>query len=295
MHTRSILPGVVVAAEAAEVASAMPVMRQVRRALAELAGLVLPVDCAGCGLPGTALCGGCRSAFAAPAQAVLLTGWPSAPPAAAAAVYARRARRVVVEWKDRGRHDLTGVLGTALARAVAALPDRAADPPVGGLQAGAQGIVTGAAPHLPGAVPARPVRSPTVTLVPVPSSRAARRRRGEHLVARLAVEAARQLRRAGGDVRVLPALRLVRPVADQAGLGRSGRRANLDHAMRLAPSAAVAVLGRRCVIVDDVLTTGVTVREASRVLSEAGAWPAGVAACCATPLLRGLSGGLHLH
>ncbi|HEY6794398.1 MAG TPA: phosphoribosyltransferase family protein [Kineosporiaceae bacterium] len=110
----------------------------------------------------------------------------------------------------------------------------------------------------------------------------------------LALRAAGHVREAGGDVRVLPVLRLARPVVDQAGLGRSGRRANLDQAMAVRRSGTAAIAGRRCVVVDDVLTTGVTVREACRALSEAGAVPVGIAACCATPLLGGLSGGGYL-
>jgi predicted amidophosphoribosyltransferase len=132
-------------------------------------------------------------------------------------------------------------------------------------------------------------------IVPVPSSPAARRRRGDQLVVRLAVRAAADVRAVGGDVRVLPALRLVRRVADQAGLGRDGRYANLDHAMAVRGSARRCVPGRRCVVVDDVLTTGVTVREAGRALQAGGAVLIGVVGGCATPLVGGLSGGPHLH
>lgn len=132
-------------------------------------------------------------------------------------------------------------------------------------------------------------------IVPVPSSAAARRRRGEHHVLRIALGAAAHVRRMGGDVRVLPALRLVRRVADQSGLGRAGRSANLDGAMAVRRSARRLVRGRRCVVVDDVLTTGVTVREAGRALDAAGAVLLGVAGACATPLVGGLSGGPHLH
>jgi predicted amidophosphoribosyltransferase len=250
------------------VARVQPPLRRARRALGQSGRLVLPVDCPGCGLPDVALCGRCRMELAARPHRVALTAWPTGPPARAGAVYDGCVRRIVVAWKDAGRHDLTGVLAAALARAVGALPT---------------GVARAAA------------SSRSVLLVPVPSSRVARRRRGESLVTRLALEAARRLRRAGHDVRVLPALRLVRAVADQVGLGRSGRRANLDHAMGLRRASAALVCGRRFVVVDDVLTTGVTVREACRVLIGAGGIVAGIAASCATPLVGGLSGRRDLH
>jgi predicted amidophosphoribosyltransferase len=237
----------------------------VRRSLADLAelgGLVLPVDCAGCASHGVTLCHDCHDALASPSRVVHLTAWPDGPPARAGAAYQGRVRRIVVSWKDRGRHDLTGALAEPLARALLALPDAA----------------TGGA-----------------LIVPVPSGRAAVRRRGEALVTRLAFDAARRLRRGGVDVRVLPALRLVRQVDDQVGLGRSGRSVNLDHAFAVRPAAGRLVAGRRCVIVDDVLTTGVTVGEANRALMQAGGLVVGVAATCATPLVGGLSAGPHLH
>ncbi len=73
-------------------------------------------------------------------------------------------------------------------------------------------------------------------------------------------------------------LRSRRPVQDQAGLGEVERAANLAGSMRCLGSAGPGPV----VIVDDVLTTGSTVREAQRALEEAGVVPVGVATVAAT-------------
>lgn len=64
--------------------------------------------------------------------------------------------------------------------------------------------------------------------------------------------------------------------ADQAGLGRAQRMANVTgrfRARRWAPGVLVPPPGRPTplvVVVDDVLTTGATVREAVRALAACG-------------------------
>lgn len=117
-----------------------------------------------------------------------------------------------------------------------------------------------------------------VLLVGVPSSRRAAAERGGDHVQRL-------LRRLAPSVgcRVTPdVLSLGRDVQDSAGLGRADRARNLDGAMRaVRPRAPTPVL-----LVDDVVTTGATLREARRALSDAG-WPVlGAAAIAATPSPR---------
>ncbi|HEY7047943.1 MAG TPA: phosphoribosyltransferase family protein [Jatrophihabitantaceae bacterium] len=115
---------------------------------------------------------------------------------------------------------------------------------------------------------------PGVVLVPVPSARAAARRRGGDHVLRLARPAAVRL-----GIPVIPALGLVRRVGDSAGLDARQRRANLAGAMVAhAPPPGVAA-----VLVDDIVTTGVTVQESLRALRAAG-WPVlGAATLAATP------------
>jgi predicted amidophosphoribosyltransferase len=257
------------------------VARAVRKALLDLFGVMLPVDCAGCGRPGEALCPECSVALSGPARRVRLTAAPGLR-ACAVAPYTGPVRREVVAWKDHGRHDLTRRLAGALCAAVLHLlaeAGRSDDP------------------HRPRSGAASPVHGPLgeVLLVPVPSRRRARGRRGADVVLRLSLQAARQVRAGGVSVRVVPALRLGRRVADQAGLSRTGRAGNVAGAMRLRAGAAAEVSGRAVVVVDDVVTTGASAGEAARVLGATGALPLGVAAVSATPLHRGLSVAAHLH
>ncbi|MGW0896319.1 ComF family protein [Streptomyces goshikiensis] len=234
----------------------------------ELAGLVLPVGCAGCGAGREPLCGGCRAALSGAGAACVR---PAAAPAGLPAVYAAAAyggavRGVVLAHKERGALPLAGALGTALAAAVRA-------------------AAAGCAGEL--------------VLVPVPSARRRVRARGHDPGRRIALAASARLRRAGVPARVAPVLRLNRAVADQAGLGARERRANLAGALEVSRggvellvtgASAVAVAGGpggpggpRIVLVDDVVTTGASLAEAARAVRAAGLAPVAAAAVVAAP------------
>ncbi|MFE9564524.1 ComF family protein [Streptomyces sp. NPDC006487] len=217
-------------------------MREWWRGLAgELAGLVLPVGCAGCGAGRAVLCAGCRSELSgAGAGPVRPSPCPGGLPAVyAATVYREAVRAVVLAHKERGALPLAGALGAALAAAV---------------RAGGAGRAGGG-----------------VALVPVPSARQRVRARGHDPALRIALAASARLRREGVPARVTPVLRLRRAVADQAGLGAAQRRENLAGALRTRPGAGRAMAGAaRIVLVDDLVTTGSTLVEAARALREAG-------------------------
>jgi predicted amidophosphoribosyltransferase len=231
------------------------------RGLRALALLAVPVECGGCALPDTALCPGCRQRLTAPAVGVAVAV-PA--PVYACVPYAGPVSRAVVAWKDRGRLDLTAPLAGTLARAVLATLD--------------------AAP-----APAGAARLGLVLLVPVPSSAGARRARGADVAALLAARTAREVRVAGGAVRVARVLRQRRRVVDQAGLGAGARARNVSGAFAVRRG-----LGRRLprgalvVVVDDVVTTGASAAEACRVLAAEGAVVLGVAAVAWTPLRLGV-------
>jgi ComF family protein len=67
------------------------------------------------------------------------------------------------------------------------------------------------------------------------------------------------------------ALRRVKPTAQQFGLSRTERAANVQGAFRVPPDGNAAVTRRRLVLIDDVLTTGATVDGCARALLRAGA------------------------
>jgi ComF family protein len=64
-------------------------------------------------------------------------------------------------------------------------------------------------------------------------------------------------------------LRRSRYTQAQAGLDEAGRRANLKGSFRVKQPSAVA--GKRILLIDDVLTTGATLRTAAEALKQAGA------------------------
>lgn len=113
----------------------------------------------------------------------------------------------------------------------------------------------------------------SIEVCTVPSTPAALRRRGYAPVDAM-------LARCG--IRPSRVLRLTRARADQAGLGAEARRANADGALAARPD----LRGRRFVLVDDVLTTGATLTEASRAVTVAGGVVVAAAVLAETPLRR---------
>jgi predicted amidophosphoribosyltransferase len=201
---------------------------------------VLPARCAGCGRPGDLCCTRCRAVLGQPPR----LAWPDPAPAGlpppwTVAAYDGCCRELLLAYKERGQHGLCRALAVALGTAVAE-----------------------AAPL-------------DALLVPVPSTPAARRARGDDVVLRLT-------RAAAGPRRVVPVLRHRRRVLDSAGLTAGSRARNLHGAFGTRGNGDAAVAGRRVVIVDDLITTGATVAEAARALREAGAHVLAAATVAAT-------------
>jgi predicted amidophosphoribosyltransferase len=234
----------------------------VGRPVASLLDLVLPVECAACGRPGVSWCRRCSLALA---RSRLGTNEPITPDPAPSGLpecfawgrYTGPLRAGIRAWKDGGRRDLDRGLAQLLAVAI------------------------GAALRGPGWPPG------PVLVVPAPSSARAERLRGDRPLARVTQHAVEGMSAALGEaahpVGPLPVLRHRRDVADQAALGAVGRFANLHSAMEVQTRWAGLVRGRRCLLVDDVMTTGSTLAEGARALRDAGATDIRAAVIAATP------------
>ena len=268
--------------------------------VAALTGLVLPGECAGCGGPGGGFAGSAggspgRNSGRIPGSspgngyrggssgvcatcASVLTGRPfpvrlpqgrtGLQAVYALSRYQDPVSELVIAQKEHGRLDLARPLGRALATVVEAVL--------------AETLFAGTVPG--GAIPAETVLGRTVPagavqidtaseepvfLVPIPSSKAAERRRGQDPVLRMARVAAASLRRAGIRAEVLRALRHNRIVADQVGLSSRDRMANLAGSMSVGAAARRVLSGPSpgfTVLLDDVCTSGATLLEGARAL-----------------------------
>ncbi|MFP8884792.1 ComF family protein [Streptomyces mangrovi] len=240
----------------------------------ELADLVLPADCAGCGLPRTGLCARCGGLLRGSRPWRVRPDPPpdGLPPVHACLAYADEVRAVLLAHKERGALRLAAPLGAVLAGAVRAAGKEVAP----GEAAPGEAAPGEAAPE--GA--ARGSTGPLL-LVPVPSARRSVAARGHDPVRRMALAAAGELRRAGRPARVLPVLRQRRTVADQAGLDARRRLANLAGALDTAAGAGRLLEQGPVVVVDDLVTTGASLAEAARALSRAGGAVVGAAVVAA--------------
>lgn len=248
-----------------------------RRSLGATLELALPTVCGGCDTPGTTWCQRCSAAsgqarYKEGARSVRPTPCPDGhPPTWSASPYDAAARAALVAFKDGERRDLVAVLAPMLSAAVAAA--LAGDQWLRAVMESANG---------------------PVFVVPVPSSPAAVRRRGDAPLELLTRVAVRGVGLSERDLIVAPALGLRRRVADQAGLDHRQRADNLEWAMRVRPRWRAGLGGATCLLVDDVLTTGATLVEAARALRAGGAAHVAAATVAATQR-RGIPAGLGVR
>jgi ComF family protein len=212
---------------------------QITRLLFRPIDVILPPTCAGCGLPGDALCGQCHSDLVPLGTASCLRcGHPwslevprcaECPPAIdvarQAVSYAGPAPALVTALKDRRLRSLAAPIAAVMATRIPAPP-------------------------------------PGVTLVPVPLARARQRERGFNQAALIARELGRVWR-----LPVSAPIIRVQEAPAQRGSSVTERRAQVRGAFAPDGSGAPPAV---C-LVDDVHTTGATLTACARALRAGGA------------------------
>ena len=228
--------------------------RRVRGLTRGLIGAILPVQCAGCRAWDEVLCPSCRSLASSPAHVASIDSARGPLPLVTMGDYDGPLRRIVLAAKHSARSDVTDFLDEAGARLGTALGGVLG---VAGSPAAAVGSLAGRAPSTGSAV--------DVWVVPAPSSWK-RRLRGRQVALPLARAVARALAasaRPGVRVQVVDAVRLRVGATSQSGKAGAQRTVGRMGSMR---ALAVPLPDVLVVAVDDVVTTGATVREMERVL-----------------------------
>jgi predicted amidophosphoribosyltransferase len=195
--------------------------------------LVLPLECGGCGAPSTTWCDACATTLKVHTDEPHLVTPRIDPgvPVFALGHYAGPRRQAIVALKEHGRRDLVAPLARALALGIHQLVS--------------WGIL-----------------DTPCTIVPAPTRALAARRRGGDPVTRVAQRATQN----HPDIAVVQALRTRAMVRDSVGLTSADRERNLAGRVKIAKSVGGDIL-----LVDDIVTTGATAREAVRMLQKTGA------------------------
>lgn len=194
---------------------------------------LLPRHCTGCGVGADVLCGECRGSLSNTSHLVQLaiSRHLYGRPVIAVCDYDPRTRAVITSFKDKGMHPLASPLATLMAEAWSR-----------------HGVSSG-----------KPV-----LVVPVPSAPGGKIRRGYEPTWLLAQELAHRV----------PAARATRALG-RSGMVLSRQRKTLKRRARLLTTPTYRsrcdLEGYSVVLVDDVVTTGVSLEAAARALTDAGA------------------------
>jgi predicted amidophosphoribosyltransferase len=232
--------------------------------LGDVADLALSRACVACEAIGSVLCPRCSAALTAVRRHEVSArespdigeareqGVPlSLPPVIVASNYEGATKRLIIAHKEQGVLGLSPALGAMLAASI---------------------VVLGEGPF---------------AIVAIPPHRDSVRHRGIDTLEVIAERAAGELRAAGWRARCVPMLR--RRIDGGRHVGRSAEERR--SAVRGTMAVDGRVIGRGAhrldhrtdiVVVDDVVTTGATVREAVRTLRRSGIEVAGIAAIAGT-------------
>ncbi len=199
-----------------------------------LRSLAIPVQCIVCATPNIVLCRVCsQELLHAPRNKPIMVSTLAGQMSIATKLpFSDEVSRVVLGAKDDNNHQLESVLVDSLRQSRSLFPE---------------GLL----------------------LIPIPSSARARRARGRDFLFDICRELARDTRD-----EVIPLLSLTRKVAPQKRLNATDRARNMDGAFRVREDLLSrfhkSLKVNQVLIVDDVLTTGATMREGYRALHGAG-------------------------
>lgn len=202
-----------------------------------LASLIIPVECVKCSREGQILCVACQKYFRNSAEfkpLVFTTSSRSGTLRISSHLpFNEVVSKIVLGAKDDGNQVLERIIVESLVKARSNFP-------------------------------------PNLILVPIPSSSRAKRKRGRDFTRDLACE----ISRLTGDL-VIPALRCNNSVAPQKTLNASSRMVNMKGAFSLRTNLSAhkenLLHTKEILLVDDVVTTGATMREGLRALAAGGA------------------------
>ncbi len=209
----------------------------------ELADLVLPRPCPGCGGPAP-WCDGCAATLGGRPREPMLSDvledfpLPALPAFRSLARYRGPVRAAIIAGKERGRRDLPPLLGAAIGAGLLRLQAISLIPP-------------------------------RLWLIPAPTKRSAARSRGGDPVLTMARAAAMWLSQHGRVAGVAACLHTAAGASDSVRLTASERAANLAGRVRVR-AAALPPPRAAVVLIDDVLTTGATALASCAALADVG-------------------------
>lgn len=198
---------------------------------------MIPRGCAGCDMPDRVLCGDCTALMTEHVRFDLpgtLTG-----EGLACGAYRGPVRHAVLQWKDHGDEECDGPFSRLLAD-----------------------LLTGS-----GRLDGRPL-----LLVPAPSTSRSMHERGRWHMRQLTVRMASRLKRDGyGDIAVVPLLRTVGAGGKSVQMSGAAQRAQrLDGHIAVTRRANATGERRQVVLVDDIVTSGATMRYCVDALRRGG-------------------------
>lgn len=204
---------------------------------------LFPRGCAGCDRPDEVLCGDCRSLFSHWRSRELVSGHNvrNTVQAWSASTYQGAVRHAILAWKDHDDIELDRVFGT---------------------------VITDLMTHTE--IPSVCHREATVLIVPAPSSQSSMRRRGRRHIEPLSKAVANALCDCGIDAQSCRAL------MSTASGGRSVQQTSSAQRVqriggRVEVNKGVTIHGRQVILVDDIITTGATLRQCAQTCSQSGA------------------------